>query len=43
MTYDEYKLSYPPEEKENECAFCGEDCDGEFCSKECEKAYLKEN
>lgn len=29
---------YPPEEKENECTFCGEPCDKEFCSKECKKA-----
>lgn len=34
---------YPPEEKENKCAFCGDDCSGEFCSSECKKAYLSEN
>lgn len=34
---------YPPEEKENECAFCGYECVGEFCSSECKKAYLSEN
>lgn len=28
----------PPEEKERECAFCGEPCDGEFCSKDCKRA-----
>ena len=28
----------PPEEKERECAFCGESCDGEFCSKDCKRA-----
>ena len=34
---------YPPEEKENQCGFCGEDSDGKFCCKECEKAYKSEN
>jgi len=34
---------YPPEELENECAFCGEPCDKEFCSKDCQKAYEREN
>jgi hypothetical protein len=29
---------YPPEELENECAFCGEPCGKEFCSKACKKA-----
>jgi len=43
MTYDEYKQQSPPEEKENTCNFCGEECDGEFCSKECEKVYKSEN
>jgi hypothetical protein len=27
-----------PEEKENECSFCGAPCNGEFCSRECAKA-----
>ena len=32
-TYNE-----PPEELERTCAFCGEPCNKEFCSKECKKA-----
>lgn len=43
MSYDDYKSQSPPEEQDNECAFCGEECDGEFCSKECKKSYLLEN
>lgn len=34
---------YPPEEFENQCAFCGEECNGSFCSKECKKAYEHDN
>lgn len=34
---------YPPQEKENHCGFCGEDCEGEFCDSNCKKAYLNEN
>jgi hypothetical protein len=30
---------YPPEEYENECDYCGEECNGKFCSKSCKKAY----
>ena len=29
----------PEEELEKKCAFCGEPCYQEFCSKECRKAY----
>ena len=43
MMYDDWKLETPPEAKENHCGFCGEDSDGEFCCKECEKAYKSEN
>lgn len=43
MNYDDWKLETPPEAKENECAFCGYECEGEFCSKECRDAYLNEN
>jgi hypothetical protein len=32
-----------PEELDNECGFCGEFCDKDFCCKECEKAYKSEN
>lgn len=39
--YDDWKNENPyDQEKENECAFCGEECDGEFCSSECKKAYI---
>ncbi len=34
---------YPPEECENECGYCGDECNGEFCSKSCSKAYKSEN
>lgn len=37
--YDEWKTENPPQEKENNCGFCGEDCDGEFCNSNCKKAY----
>lgn len=43
MNYDDYKLKSPPEPEENECGYCGEDCHGEFCSKQCKKAYEKDN
>lgn len=33
---------YPPEEKENECEYCGEPCDNHFCNRECEKAHLQD-
>ncbi len=42
MGYDEWKLESPPEE-EKECLFCGDPCEGDFCSKECKKAYESEN
>ena len=28
----------PDEAPENECSFCGNPCENEFCSKECLKA-----
>lgn len=31
------------DEKESTCYYCGIDCDGDFCSKDCEKADYKEN
>lgn len=34
---------YPPESEEDECQYCWQPCNGEFCSKECEKAYKSEN
>lgn len=36
-------MKYPREELEDECAFCGEECNGTYCSKECKKAYEAEN
>ena len=42
MEYDDWKLDTPPSE-EDECDFCGTPCDGEYCSKECKKAYESEN
>jgi len=33
----------PPEEKENECNYCGEPCDAEFCSRNCAKGYEADN
>lgn len=35
--------SYPPDDVENKCGFCGEQCDNSYCSKECKKAYESEN
>lgn len=44
MNYDDWKQEVPElYEGENNCAYCGEPCDGEFCSRECRKAYLAEN
>lgn len=39
--YDDWKQE-TPEELENECAYCGEPCDNEFCDKQCKKAYDNE-
>ena len=33
----------PPEELENECAFCGEPCSKTYCNSDCRKAYEREN
>jgi hypothetical protein len=32
----------PPEILENECLFCGNECEKEFCSNECKTAYLND-
>lgn len=37
-TYNE-----PIERTEDECSFCGEPCNGRYCSNECKKAYESEN
>lgn len=41
MDYDDL-LGPPPEEKENECSFCTNPCEGTFCSKDCEVADLND-
>jgi hypothetical protein len=41
--YDNYKLETPPEELENECFYCGEPCDKNYCDKNCKKAYEQDN
>jgi len=43
MDYDNWKLESPPEEKENDCLYCGEPCDTDFCDKACQKAYESDN
>jgi hypothetical protein len=43
MNYDDWKTESPPERQENKCQFCGEECSNTYCSKECKKAYEKEN
>lgn len=30
---------YPPEDLENTCNYCGENCAKEFCDNNCKKAY----
>jgi len=32
----------PPDEKENSCHYCGEECDNDFCNRSCRKAYEKD-
>jgi len=36
---DNWENLDPPEDAENKCAYCGEDCHKEFCSNNCKKAY----
>ncbi len=36
-------MESPPEELENECLYCGEECESRYCNKECKKAYESEN
>lgn len=43
MNYDNYKQQTPPEEQQNECAYCGEHCEGRYCDKQCKKAYENDN
>lgn len=43
MNYDNWKLASPnDDEPENECAYCGEPCQNEFCNSNCKKAYEKD-
>lgn len=42
MTYDEWKTQSPPEEPENNCSYCGEPCEGTFCSRACYIAELND-
>ena len=37
--YDNWKLD-TPDEPENECDFCGEPCEGRYCSNVCKKEYM---
>ena len=39
----EWWEGYPPEEKQCICKYCSEDSDGEFCNRECAKAYKQDN
>ena len=32
-----------PEEQNNECEFCGEICEKQYCNKECQRAYIADN
>jgi hypothetical protein len=43
MNYDNWKQETPPQELENNCAFCGEQTESTYCSKDCKKAYEQEN
>ena len=43
MNYDNWKQQEPPSELENDCAYCGEPCDGRYCSRECKKADELDN
>jgi len=36
--YDRYLESL---EQRNECSECLRECDGDFCSRDCERAYLR--
>lgn len=43
MNYDNWKQETPPQEKEKQCAFCGEPTDSTYCSIDCRKAYEHDN
>lgn len=42
MSYDDWKNDFP-EEQTNECDFCGESCEDNFCNRDCQKAYIADN
>jgi len=35
--------SYPPDDMEDECNFCGETCNGHYCSDSCRREYEADN
>lgn len=43
MNYDNWKQQTPPEDSQNECAYCGEPCEGRYCDKNCKNAYENDN
>ncbi|AFM54818.1 hypothetical protein B620_gp40 [Croceibacter phage P2559S] len=44
MNYDDWKTANPyDDEKENECDYCGEPCNGSFCDSNCRKGYIHDN
>lgn len=42
ISYDDWKAD-EPEYQGDECNYCGEPCAGDYCSKQCKKAYEQEN
>lgn len=40
--WDDWKQD-TPEEHTNTCHYCGEDCDLDFCDKDCAKYYRADN
>ena len=36
-------MQYPQEKLDNECLYCGEECEKTYCNKNCKKAYELEN
>ena len=43
LNLDGWGNGYAPEEFENNCNYCGEQCEDRFCNKECEMAYIADN
>ena len=41
MNLDQYKTEEPGE-LENNCYYCGNECEANYCSKECKKAELND-